>query len=594
VAKLTIGRLSPVAGALVVIGGGIMLGLVGYDFLTHGDHAPWWQAVPNVAIAWTFFAAGLIAWWRRPATLVGPLLLLVGAALLLRKLEYTDTSALFTIGFALSGLYAAMFAHVVLAYPSGHVRDRVEGWFVALAYGLALLLPVAVLLTFDSRRSCLFNCARADRARPDSVISVTGDPTVYGVVHRVQQIGGYGVVGALFIALIVRRLYLSSPRSRRRLGLLLAAGVLAGLRAVTDTVYSFVPRSDVDGLALFSVQEAIQFALPVVLLVALLRERLARASVADLVRELAVTPPSEVAGPVSRALGDPTLEVAFWMPARRGYVDAAGRPFDVPQPDARRAVTPIAQDGEPVAVLVHDPTLVQEPKLLDSVCTAARMSLENARLHAELQAQLRKVRESRTRIVAAADTERERIERDEALLGTVVEVALALDLRLAERELPASDTATKALLHSAVDSLQTAVEELRELAHGVYPALLTQSGLRAALDDLAGRTRGPVVVVDAPSQRLAPEVEATAYFVACEGLANAVKHSGARLVEITAVVEGPCLVVTILDDGAGDADSGGVGLAGLADRVEARGGRFWVDSPTGGGTRITAEIPCAS
>ena len=138
------------------------------------------------------------------------------------------------------------------------------------------------------------------------------------------------------------------------------------------------------------------------------------------------------------------------------------------------------------------------------------------------------------------------------------------------------------------------MHELRELAHGVYPALLTQSGLRAALDDLAARTSGPVTVVEAPAERLSSDVEATAYFVACEALANAVKHSRASLVEITAVVEGSNLVVTILDDGAGEADPGGGGLRGLADRVEARGGRLWVDSPAGGGTRITAEIPCES
>ena len=584
--------IAAVVGAVVVVAGGIALGLVGYDFLTHGDHAPWWQAVPNVAIAWTFLGIGLIAWWRRPATLIGPLLLFIGFVLLLRKLEYTDNSALFTLGFALSGLFAAAFAHVVLAYPSGHVRDRLERWFVALAYALAVLLPVAVLLAYDADRSCLFNCAQGGRARPESVIAITDDATVYGILHRAQQIGGYGVAGALFIALIVRRLYVSSPRTRRRLGLLMVAGLLAGLRAVTDTVYSFVPRSDAEGLALFSIQAAIQIALPIVLLFALLRERLARASVADLVSDLAVTPPSEVRAPVARALGDPTLDVAFWMPARRGYVDAAGRPYAVPRPDARRAVTPITHEGEPVAALVHDPALLEEPRLLESVCAAARLSLENARLHAELQAQLLKVRESRSRIVAAADTERERIERDLHDGAQQRLVALALDLRLAEHA--NADEDTKVLLRSAVDSLQLAVEELRELAHGVYPALLTQSGLRAALDDLAARTRGPVVVVDAPAERLAPEVEATAYFVACEGLANAVKHSGAGLVEITAAVDGTRLLVTILDDGAGDADPAGIGLSGLADRVEARGGRFWLDSPGGGGTRITAEIPCAS
>jgi signal transduction histidine kinase len=585
-------RATAVGSAALLLAGGIALGLAGYHFLTADDRSPWWQAVPSVGIAWTFLAAGLFAWWRRPTTRIGPLLLLLGLALLVRKFQYSGNDTEFTIGFALGGLYAALFAHVVLAYPSGRLRDPLERWFVGFAYALAFLPAVAVLLVYDPRRACLFNCHSDTRVRPKSLISVTGDSGVFDVVHHVQHVGGYGAAGALFTVLVVRRLVRSSPHTRRRLLPLLLAGLAAGLRAITEAVYSFVPRSNVEGLTLFSFEAAVQFALPVVLLAALLHERLARASVADLVRELAVTPPTEVAGPMAKALGDPTLAVAFWMPARRGYVDAEGRSFDVPEAGSRRAVTPIAHGAEPVAVLVHDRALLEEPRLLESVCAAARLSLENARLHAELQAQLLKVRESRTRIVSAADAERARIERDLHDGAQQRLVALALDLRMAE--LGESDEDRKLLLGSAVSSLQVAVEELRELAHGVYPALLTQSGLRAALDDLAGRTRGPVVVVDAPSERFPPDVEATAYFVACEGLANVVKHAHARLVEITVAIEGPTLVVTIRDDGAGAADAGGVGLRGLADRVEARGGRFWVDSPAGRGTRITAEIPCAS
>jgi len=566
----------------------------GYHWLTVDDKSPWWEAVPSVGIAWTFLVAGLIARWRRPASRVGLLLQLAAFGLLVRKLQYSGDSAMFTVGFALGGLYAAFFAHVVLGYPSGRVRDRLERQFVAVVYAISFLLPVAVLLVYDPNRSCLFNCSYANRVRPDSLISVTGDHTAFTVAHAFQHAGGYGVAGVLFVAVLARRLWLVSPHDRRKLTPLLFAGIAAGLRAISEAVFAFVSRSNVEGLVLFSFEEAIQFAVPVVLLLALLNEKLARASVADLVRELSASSPEDVAEPVGRALGDPSLEVAYWMPARRGYVDVEGRPFAVPAPDGRRAVTPLEREGEPVAVLVHDPALLDEPKLLDSVCAAARLSLENARLHAELQAQLLKVRESRTRIVAAADTERERIERDLHDGAQQRLVALALDLRLAERELALADQGTKAVLAAAVESLQTAVQELRELAHGVYPALLTQSGLRAALDDLAARTPSPHVVVDAPSERLSPDVEATAYFVACEALANAVKHAGARLVEITVVAEERCLLVTVLDDGEGGADPEGSGMRGLVDRVEARGGRLWVDSPAGGGTRIIAEIPCES
>lgn len=203
------------------------------------------------------------------------------------------------------------------------------------------------------------------------------------------------------------------------------------------------------------------------------------------------------------------------------------------------------------------------------------------------------MRESRARIVSAADEERERIERDLHDGAQQRLVALALDLRLAERELAGRDPETTALLHAAVSSLQTAVEELRELAHGVYPPILTQSGLRAALEELAARTSVHVTVV-APAGRFPAEVEATAYFVACEAVANAVKHADAKAVSVEVASDGSTLVVTVVDDGRGGADPDGSGLRGLSDRLDARGGRLWVDSPLGGPTRVTGEIPCES
>jgi len=573
--------------------GGVALGLIGYHFLTEDDGTPWWEAVPSVAISWTFLVAGLIAFWRRPASRVGPLLLLVALALLVRKLQYSGNSTLFTVGFAVGWVYAAALAQVVLGYPSGHVRGRLERRLMGVIWAVALVVPFAVLLVYDPRHSCLFNCSDPNRVRPESPVSLTGNHAVFTALHDGQLIGGYGVIGIAFVALIVRRLLHASPHTRRKLTPLLVAGIAVGLRSVSEAVFSVESVSAAGGLALFSVEQAAQIAVPIALLLGLLGERLARAHVADLVRELQATPPGEIAGPVARALGDPTLHVAFWMPARRGYVDAQGRPYDLPEPGPARAVTPLSHEGEPVAVLVHDPALLEEPKLLDSVCAAALMSLENARLHAELQAQLLKVRESRARIVAAADEERGRIERDLHDGAQQRLVALALDLRLAERSLGTADPGTRSVLAAAVDSLQSAVTELRELAHGVYPAILTQSGLAAAFDDLSARTALPVAT-HAPAKRLPEDVEATAYFVACEALANAVKHADATGVTIDAVLEGNTLLVTVTDDGSGGADAEGSGLRGLADRLEARGGRLWVDSPPGGGTRVRGEIPCAS
>ena len=258
-------------------------------------------------------------------------------------------------------------------------------------------------------------------------------------------------------------------------------------------------------------------------------------------------------------------------------------------------ITRLEHDGEPVAAILHDASLADEPELLRASGAAARMALDNARLHAEMRAQLAQVQESRVRIVAAADDERRRIERDIHDGAQQRLVALALQLRVAQRQLgKRSDPEIDRLLAEAVDELQVAVEELRELARGVHPAILTEDGLGAALESLAGRTPLPVDL-DVSDGRLPPQIEATAYFVACEALANVVKHAGASKAAVSARRRNGLLVVAVEDDGVGGArPAGGSGLSGLADRVEALGGRLVVESPAGGGTRVVGEIPCAS
>jgi len=287
--------------------------------------------------------------------------------------------------------------------------------------------------------------------------------------------------------------------------------------------------------------------------------------------------------------------VAFWLPERREFVDSDGRTFAVPDDGPKRAVTRLEQEGEPLAVLVHDPTLRDEPKLVEGVAAAARLALQNARLHAEVSAQLAKVKESRSRIVAAADEERRRIERDIHDGAQQRLVALALELRSAQRRLGEDvDPELEGILESAADELQVAVEELRELAHGIHPGILVQGGLAAALESLASRSPIPVTV-DATQERFSPAVEGTAYFVASEALANVVKHARATKASIRATRVNGLLAIEVEDDGIGGASTrDGSGLRGLADRVEAQGGRLRIESPAGSGTRIVGEIPCAS
>ena len=305
--------------------------------------------------------------------------------------------------------------------------------------------------------------------------------------------------------------------------------------------------------------------------------------------------PTELRDELALALDDPTVEVAFWLAEQREYADAAGNAYPVPIDGPERAVTRIEHEGRPLAVLIHDPTLRDEPKLVEEVAAAARLALVNARLHAEVRAQLEMVQDSRARIVTAADEERRRIERDLHDGAQQRLVALTLELRSAQRRLGEDrDAEIDQLLESTADELQVALQELRELAHGIHPGILTQGGLAPALESLAARVPLPVTVA-ATQERLPPDVEATAYFVACEALTNVVKHSQATKAAVRALRDDGWLVVEVEDDGVGGASAeDGSGLRGLADRVEAHGGHFRIESAPGSGTRVLGEIPCAS
>jgi signal transduction histidine kinase len=253
-------------------------------------------------------------------------------------------------------------------------------------------------------------------------------------------------------------------------------------------------------------------------------------------------------------------------------------------------VTRLEHNGEPIAVLACDASLADEPELVDAAAAAAGLALENARLHAETRAQLREVRDSRHRIASAADDERRRIERN--LHDGAQQRLLALALRLtAARD---GDSDVDRLLAASVDELQGTIEELRALARGLHPTVLAEFGLTGALEALVSRC--PVATtVDVADERFPAQVESCAYFVASEALNNIVKHAAATHASIRAHPAAGRLLLAIEDDGTGGAQpSDGSGLQGMRDRVEALGGRLRVESPTGRGTRIVAELPCAS
>jgi signal transduction histidine kinase len=571
----------------------VVLGVLAYRVQTQDIGSSADHAGAIVAVAWSFVIAGLVAWRRRPSNRLWILLLAAGFAFLLRQFRYSFDAWLFTIFFALGELPYALVPHSVLAYPSGRVSDRAERALVKVGYAVVLIIPLSILLFYDGSRP-LVSESTHDPRRHESLLVVHGAAATAEVLQKALVGFYYGVLAALFILVIARRFSHATPRSRRILAPLLLAAVAIAVRGVFECVFTFVDQPfAVDYL--FWWQITALFALPLALLAGLLRARLARTGVGDLVLELEHARPQDVQNALARALRDPTLEVFFWLPERHAYVDAAGHAAMLPT-SGERTVTTLDHEGDPLAAIVHDPSLLQEPKLVRAAGAAARLALENAQLQADMRAQLEQVKESRIRIVAAADEERRRIERDLHDGAQQRLAALALQLRIAQRRLDSAerDQAVESLLDSAVAELQAANSELRELVRGVYPTLLTEDGLAAALESLAQRSPFPVEL-DVLDERLPAQIEATAYFVACEGLANVTKHARASRASVSVTRQNALLAVEVADNGVGGAEpSESSGLSGLADRVEALGGRLRVDSPCGAGTRVLAEIPCAS
>ena len=314
-----------------------------------------------------------------------------------------------------------------------------------------------------------------------------------------------------------------------------------------------------------------------------------RAPVTDLVIELGERRARTLRDELARALADPTLEVGYWLPDRGVFVDSDGSPLALPDPDGERSSTLVEGEAGPLAALVHDPSVLDDPGLREAVSAAARLAAANARLTAEVRAQVTELQESRRRILEAGEEQRRRLER--RLRGGAQERLERLADRLRALRLAASSEIARERIARSEAQLGRSLEELQRLAHGLHPRVLSEAGLAGAIASLA--EQAPVAVeVLAPVPQLPVDVEAVAYFVCSEALANIAKHAGPSRVSVSVTAGDGRVSVLIEDDGVGGADPArGTGLSGLADRVEAFGGTLEVESPVGSGTRLAAEIP---
>jgi signal transduction histidine kinase len=313
--------------------------------------------------------------------------------------------------------------------------------------------------------------------------------------------------------------------------------------------------------------------------------------VADLLVDLGVNPgPVELQVALARALRDPSVTLAYWIPEYGSYADVEGRQIDITTVPGRSA-TAVERDGAPVAMLLHDSALDDEPVLLSSAAAATAMTIHNAQLQVELRARLEELRGSRIRILEAEQRERKRLERD--LHDGAQQRLIALSLELSEvGERLGEDTELRSRVEAAQREVAVSLAELRDLANGIHPAAVSDHGLAVALESLATRAAVPVEIIGATHDRLPAAVELAAFFLVCEALTNVTKHASASHAVVELDLRRQQLVVEVRDDGVGGATESGGGLRGLADRVETLGGRLQVWSPAGSGTRLRAEIPC--
>jgi signal transduction histidine kinase len=522
-------RRSSIALLVTSVVGGLALELLFYDARLGSA-----LTTADFLVGCAFVASGAVARDRRPESRVGVLAFVSGAAWFAGNVA---TPLLY--------LHRGPLVHLCLSYPTGRARSRVSRAVVAFAYVDGAIEPLArnAALTF------VLSCA---------------------------------------IALAALRSFLATSGPARKaaepaLGAALAVGGALSLGAL-GRIAGWSPD------AVLLAYDVVLTSVVVVLVADLLRRRWADAVVTGLVVDLG-TEGGTLRAKLAHALGDPSLVVGYRLTNASGFVDEAGRPVALPLAGSGRTVTPLVDQDEEVAVLVHDDALLTDRRLLESVAAAARIAVANVGLQADARARATELEESRRRIVEAGDAQRRRLERElhlgaEHRLGRVAAV-----LAEVRGSVPAEDTETITELEA---ELARARRELEAFARGVHPAALTSGGLMVALAELAAvcpipvRTRGTVDGLPGP-------IEAALYFVCSEALANAAKHSAALLVTIDVAADDRRVDVAIADDGVGGAAARRAsGLAGLVDRVEALGGTLRIESPNGGGTRVAASLPRVS
>jgi signal transduction histidine kinase len=528
----------------------------------------------DLAVSWSFAVSASLALLRPSLRRTGVLMAAIAFVWFVADLQFASNSLAWTLGSELTTLPQAFLVLLAVSYPAGRIWSAPARALVAAAFAVTLGVAFAGLLFQPDGRNLLLS--RSDQAVADDV-------------YRAGASLGVAITAVLALLIVARLHHLRGAARRNALPFLIGAliATVVSLVRLSASLLGHVRLYD----RLDNVERLATVLIPLGFIGGLLWSRLRRSGASNLVVELRTGGVETLRDRLARALGDPSLQVVFWLERRGGYVDSNGEDVELPS-RPERAATKILADGMPVAALIHDPVLLDEPDLVESVRAVAELVLENERLAAEVRAQLAEVRASRARIVAAADNERRRLERDLHDGAQQRLVAMSLKLSLARA---GADPAHEAPLAQAQDDVEHALAELREFARGVHSSVLREDGLDAAMEALARRAALPVEVVGEVGTRLADPIELAAYYFVSEALTNAAKHARASHVTVTLERGAGSLRVLVSDDGVGGADATrGSGLGGLADRLAALDGTLTLHSDPGGGTILGATIPCES
>jgi signal transduction histidine kinase len=539
-------------------------------------------------------AVGVHIWGRLATPRFGQLLVAAGLFTFVATLSASDDELLYSVGRVATWGAEPALVFLVLAFPSGRLPARVDRVLVGLMLLLVatLFFPSALLTDEFPNPSIWSTCV--DTCPANAFQVVTPEPGWVGdLVVPLREV----LASALYVAVALRltqRIVRATPPMRRMLAPVLVA---ATFHAVLLPVALALRRSNEAPEAIVTTAWVLAAGLPIVAIAFLVGAAQRRAAMGAALYRLAPRlqagpTPEQLTGLLADALDDPSLEVIY-RGGQGEWFDDSGRPVSLPSPGTGRDLTVICAAGKEVAAIVHDEALSEERSFVEAVGSFAVMGLTNERLAAQVEASLHELRRSRERIVAAADEERRRIERNLHDGAQQRLVALRIKLELAEELARSQGLPDADQLHQLGEDVGEALDEVRSLARGVYPALLVGGGLDDALRAAARRSPVPATVAMTDVGRQPPQIEAAVYFCCLEAMQNAAKHANAKALAIV-VSDGDALRFSVSDDGCGfDAGelTSGRGLVNMRDRVAAAGGTLVVTSAAGRGTSVAGTIP---